>query len=435
MEITYMGLACRTRLVALLTTPLSWLILVSLCCSNTVSTRAAPLPVVEVEAQPFVAHVRRVTQAMELLGEPFTENERRALETALNTSGPDAMRELQTMLDARVLFAVTINPEMRVSATRGNAKPELVEQGWRQFLVKVANQAGTTAKLAVVSQQAQSVFHSQKQTASDVHFHHGKPGESPPPVADLWLDLQTFDQQPLETHLSGLSVEYRIVQLFSRDAGPREATFAFDVGQGTQDLGFRNELHVLFTCQPAHEVTLRVRDENGEPTMACFTVRDAAGRVYPSQAKRLAPDFGFHAQVYRSDGETIRLPEGSYLVRSERGPESVAKETRFEVSGATKEWAFQIERWIDPSKLGWWSGDHHIHAAGCSHYTNPTEGVLATDMARHIQGEDLKIGANLTWGPGFDYQKQFFTGVDDVASKYPYLLRYDVEVSGFGSHQ
>ena len=38
-------------------------------------------------------------------------------------------------------------------------------------------------------------------------------------------------------------------------------------------------------------------------------------------------------------------------------------------------------------------------------------------------------------GPCFDYQKQFFTGEDDKVSTYPYLLRYDVEVSGFGSHQ
>ena len=74
-------------------------------------------------------------------------------------------------------------------------------------------------------------------------------------------------------------------------------------------------------------------------------------------------------------------------------------------------------------------------AAGCAHYTNPTEGVHAPDMMRHCLGEDLKIGANLTWGPCFDYQKQFFTGKDDVVSTYPYLLRYDVEVSGFGSHR
>ena len=85
--------------------------------------------------------------------------------------------------------------------------------------------------------------------------------------------------------------------------------------------------------------------------------------------------------------------------------------------------------------MGWWSGDHHIHAAGCAHYTNPTEGVHAPDMMRHCLGEDLKVGANLTWGPCFDYQKQFFTGKDDSVSQFPYLLRFDVEVSGFGSHQ
>ena len=56
-------------------------------------------------------------------------------------------------------------------------------------------------------------------------------------------------------------------------------------------------------------------------------------------------------------------------------------------------------------------------------------------MIRHCIGEDLKVGANLTWGPCFDYQKQFFSGKIDKVSEYPYLLRYDVEVSGFGSHQ
>ena len=102
---------------------------------------------------------------------------------------------------------------------------------------------------------------------------------------------------------------------------------------------------------------------------------------------------------------------------------------------ATKRLDFKVERWIDPLKFGYVSGDHHIHAAGCAHYTNPTEGVHADDMVRHILGEDLKVGANLTWGPCFDYQKQFFTGKDDKVSLHPYVLRYDIEVSGFGSHQ
>ena len=113
-------------------------------------------------------------------------------------------------------------------------------------------------------------------------------------VADRWLDLELFDKPPLAAALSGLEVEYRILQLSSRDAGKREATLAADVGQGSQDIGFRNDAPILFTVRPSVDVTLRVRDEHGPPTVAAFVIRDAQQRVYPSPAKRLAPDFAFH---------------------------------------------------------------------------------------------------------------------------------------------
>jgi len=405
--------------------------------SGPVNAQSPSLPVVgDVEWQPLAAQARRVSEALDYLGEPLSAADKVALTQALATPGAASVERIQKILDARVLFAVRINPEMRVSVTQGPAKAELVETGWRQFLVKVSNESGTTAPLVAVSPQAQSVHNAQRmETPSDLHFHHGQPSVPPPPAADLWLDLQMYDAQPLTPTLSGLPVEYRIVQLYSRDVGRREAKVGFNVGQGTQDIGFRNEADVLFTCGPAHEVKLRVLDEHGQPATASFTVRDAAGRIYPSQAKRLAPDFAFHPQVYRADGETMRLPPGAYHIRFERGPESVPQETKVQVTAETRELRFQVQRWIDPSTFGWWSGDHHIHASGCSHYTNPTEGVLAGDMARHIAGEDLKVGATLTWGPGFDYQKQFFTGDVDKVSQYPYLIRYDMEVSGFGSHR
>ena len=180
---------------------------------------------------------------------------------------------------------------------------------------------------------------------------------------------------------------------------------------------------------------LAITDENGKPCIAELLIKDKAGRVYPSQIKRHAPDFFFHPQIYRGDGETLKLPDGEYDVVFRRGPESVSETRKIVISGQNASWSFQVKRWIDPSKLGWWSGDHHIHAAGCAHYSVPTQGVHAPDMARHCMGEDLKIGANLTWGPCFDYQKQFFTGTEDKESRFPFLLRYDVEVSGFGSHK
>ena len=185
---------------------------------------------------------------------------------------------------------------------------------------------------------------------------------------------------------------------------------------------------------PSQPVKLQVLDERGKPCVARFTIRDSRGRIYPLPSKRLAPDFAFQSQIYRKHGETLRLPEGSYTIECQRGPESVPETKRLLVGKGATTLAYKVRRWIDPSRHGWWSGDHHIHAAGCAHYSNPTEGVLPEDMARHIQGEDLKVGCNLTWGPCFDYQKQFFTGKNDKTSAYPYLLRYDIEVSGFGSH-
>lgn len=380
---------------------------------------AAELPLVDgVDAQPLIAQTRRLSEALDYLGNPLPEKVKAALETAAKeTDTAKAVQSIQQALDPMCLLGVDINPEARVKVAQGSAAPALVEQGWRMFLVKVHNEAGVTAELKVSSPQGIKLANSPRDQ-----------------IADRWLDLQMYGNQPLVKTLGGLKLEYRIIQLFSRDAGKREAKIAFNVGQGTQDLGFRDAADVLFDCAAANEITLRILDENSKPTTARLTIRDKAGLVYPSQAKRLAPDFAFHPQIYRADGEKIKLPNGTYSIECARGPEYFAKTEELVVKGAC-EFSVKLERWIDPSLLGWWSGDHHIHAAGCAHYTNPSEGVHAPDMLRHCLGEDLKVGCNLTWGPCFDYQKQFFTGTVDKVSQYPYLLRYDIEVSGFGSHQ
>ena len=336
-------------------------------------SRAQTLPIVsDVEPQPFIAQVQRLIEAADYLGSPFGAADKQALDAAMQQSNTAGCEKIQALLDTHCLFGVAINPENRVKVAQGPAKPELVEQGWRQFLVKVQNDSGSTAPLVAVSPNAVSLFESGSANSASDKEYRKRGDTSPRGAADLWLDVQTFDKQPLKPALSGLKLEYRIVQLFSRDAGKREAKFSFNVGQGTQDIGFRNEVDVLFNCRPARNVTFRVGDENGQPTTASFLIRDHAGRVYPSQAKRLAPDFAFHAQVYRGDGETIKLPDGQYTIEFTRGPESLTKKQTVVVGRTTAGITFKVERWIDPSKLGWWSGDHHIHAAGCAHYTNPT---------------------------------------------------------------
>src|SRR5213075_2409301 len=155
------------------------------------------LPTVEnVELQPLAAQAKRIVEASEYLGSPFTKEDRDALEKTAN------VQEIQRVLDKHCLFGVNINPEMRVKVAQGEARPALVEQGWRQFLVKVANEAGTTAQLKAESPNGQKLFNSPKEE-----------------IANRWLELQMFDQQPLTKALSGLPLEYRIIQLYSRDAG------------------------------------------------------------------------------------------------------------------------------------------------------------------------------------------------------------------------
>jgi len=385
-----------------------------------------------VEPQPFLAAAQRIMEAASFLGTPFSDDEIATLKAAISQNDAAAVEKAKAVLDAHALFHVTITPEQRVKVERGAAKAVLDEAGWRQYLVRVENEAGVTARLAVSSPQAKEMYVKGSPPVAP-HAKPRDPGE--PAISTRWLDLQMFEAAPMQPTLSGLGLEYRIVQLYSRDAGKRDATFSFDTGQGTQDLGFRNETSVLFDCQAAREVKLTITDENGKPCIAELLIKDKAGRVYPSQIKRHAPDFFFHPQIYRGDGESIQLPDGEYDVVFRRGPESLPETRKVAIFGQNAAWSFQVKRWIDPSKLGWWSGDHHIHAAGCAHYSVPTQGVHAPDMARHCMGEDLKIGANLTWGPCFDYQKQFFTGTEDKESRFPFLLRYDVEVSGFGSHK
>ncbi|MGH7959241.1 MAG: CehA/McbA family metallohydrolase, partial [Opitutaceae bacterium] len=348
-----------------------FVITLGLSIATVFAAESPPLPIIrEVEWQPLAAQVQRVVQALDVIGEPLRPPERSAIEAALKEKDP---AKLQAALDRRCLFGVNINPEMRVKVQQGPAKPELLEQGWRSFLVKVHNEAGTTAALQAVSPNALAVYeHARDATLSRAHYRDPNRHADPD---YLWLDLSMYDKQPLRENLGGLPLEYRIVQLFSRDAGRREGKIAFNAGQGTQDLGFRNEVDILFTCEAAHPVVFRVHDEKSQPTIAAFLIRDAQGRVYPLRSKRLEPDFFFQQQVYRADGEIVRLPAGRYSIEMSRGPESIVQKSVLNVP-VQKEAAFKVERWIDPANFGWWSGDHHIHAAGCSHYIKPTEGVL-----------------------------------------------------------
>lgn len=506
----------------------------------------------QVDAQPLNVQVARLVEALDYIGNPLPEETKKRLQALKKETDTDRVgKEIQSLLDPLCLAAVTIG-ENRLTAHAMSDPKRLVEKGWSNYLVKVCNTSGITSRLSVESPNARSMPHSK---AED--------------VASRWLGLSMFDGRPMRPDLSGLELEYRIIQLYSRDAGIQNASLDFSVAtkpgqkgrqirewrfdkgtdgwnaanqvnlsaregslfvQGTGsdpfitaevgsvtgevilrfwsetdqdgvgqvfwwteerpepdgervisfpiipggahqyevvlpvegvlagvridpnlkpcetrfdwiDLSYAhrqgetwNSVPLRFQVEPAIPVRLIIKDKKGEPAVAALEIRDSLGRVYPEQSKRLAPDFFFHPQIYRRDGEDLLLPPGEYMIRCWRGPHSIPENKKLVVGKEPTTLEYQVRRWIDPTTFGWWSGDHHIHAAGCLHYVNPTQGVLPKDMLRQTMGEDMNVGCCLTWGPCFDYQKQFFTGDVDQVSEYPYLLRYDIEVSGFGSH-
>jgi hypothetical protein len=388
------------------------------------------LKVADVERQPLLAATERLVEALDYVGSPLGVADREALKAALkeNDAGKFAAA-VQKVLDPHCVVGVTINAESRVSVVEGPVKKELTQQGWRTFLVKVQNLAGINPELKVESPNLAPLY--KRSSGSPLPERVVTPGDVP----NRWLDAVMFNSQPLKPALSGLALEYRIIQLYSRDVGKREAKLGFNVGQGTQEIGFRNAVPILFQCLPAVEVVLHVVDFDGKPTTAAFVIRDKYGRVYPNPARRLAPDFFFHNQIYRADGESVHLAPGDYTVEVSRGPEYVIEKHKLVIGEniVSQPAEFKLRRWIHPAERRWISGDHHVHAAGCAHYDNPTEGVTPSDMMRHILGEDLNVGCVLSWGPCWYSQKQYFEGKTSALSRPNYLMRYDVEVSGFPS--
>jgi hypothetical protein len=408
---------------------LAWLTAAGLLAATALAQDLAP---VAVEGQPLAANARRLEQALEYLGAPLPPATRKALQAACAARDAAA---IQRLLDPHVLLAVTINPEARVKVARGPAKAILQQAGYTPVIVKVINDSTVTKALRISSPQAGPPY------AGMARLSMTRQDQLPllldtkyRPDKDRFLHVEMFTSQPMTPNLSGLKVEYALALIYSGEAGKREATIGFDIGQGTQDLGFRAEVPVLFDVRPAVPLKLTIRDHDGKPTVGRFTFRDRGGHVYPPQARRLAPDLFFQEQIYRNDGDIVLLPPGEFTMYYSRGPEyRLLKKTLNVPARGVARAEVKLQRWIDPAAFGYFSGDHHIHAAGCAHYTSPTEGVMPHDMYLQVKGEGLNVGCLLTWGPCYNFQRQFFEPKPHKLSEPFTVLKYDLEVSGFGS--
>lgn len=135
---------------------------------------------------------------------------------------------VQGALDQATQLEVEINPESRVTVAPGEAACTLLEKEWNYRLIKVVNLARVTAPLRVSSPQS--------------HDHSAASSR------DSWFHLELYGGDDAVAPLAGAKVEYRVMRFRPSEAGKRAAVIAVDVGQGTADIGFRNDVLLTFKC-------------------------------------------------------------------------------------------------------------------------------------------------------------------------------------------
>jgi hypothetical protein len=174
-------------------------------------------------------NVLNLIRLMDRLGCALPEQVVRELSAPLPNEAAEEefVRRAQRVLDPLCLVEIAINPESRVKAARGPGEATLMQGKLKCFVLKVRNEAGVTQALTV--------------TGPQVRF----PTEQ---AENRWLEADI--RHVVLDRLTGREVEYVLLRLRTEHSGKREATLTFDVGQGTQDLGFRAEVPILFTIRP-----------------------------------------------------------------------------------------------------------------------------------------------------------------------------------------
>jgi hypothetical protein len=179
--------------------------------------------------EPFRKHCRDLLSAHGSLKGPIPAATLKTVRDLLDGKAENTeatANTIEELLDPYCLLVVTINPESRVKAARGAAPARLHLHKEEIALIKVINEAGVTHALQI--------------TGPELLPKDGRADER------RWLTLVAHGEAPLRRALNGHRVEYRLVGLTPHQSGKREAILKFDVGQGTQDLGFRGEVPILF---------------------------------------------------------------------------------------------------------------------------------------------------------------------------------------------
>jgi hypothetical protein len=178
--------------------------------------------------------------------------------------------------------------------------------------------------------------------------------------------------------------------------------------------------------QPTGTVHLVVVDkESREPLVARVSLQQKDGKYFAP----LGSLYRIHANLehfYFSHGAAVTVPAGKFVVQAFHGTEYRVAKQEFELSpGENRTVALELQRWIDPAKNSWYSGESHIHANyGYGHWYNTPE-----SMRLQLEGEGLNVANFMVANSDTDgvFDREFFRGSPDPHSAPKTILYWNEE--------
>src|SRR5579864_8724096 len=221
----------------------------------------------ELAPQPYFAGLNRALEALAKLGAPIAAADAQQITALANQNDSAAVDAAEKILDRYTLARLSLDAAGTGRVEMGGAQRTLVEQGWRMFLVRIGNPGRRTDSLNFAS-ESQGPGSMMSWTMAP-RAHMGDRLNKGPIIEKLWVMSRIHqpgavppgDQDDKPIQLSGMPVEYRIIELFSRDSGhhsDRFTMYAFTKDSGWPYASGHREFE--FDCLPSRTVRLAVCD-------------------------------------------------------------------------------------------------------------------------------------------------------------------------------
>jgi hypothetical protein len=159
-----------------------------------------------------------------------------------NESDDLALQSMQRVLDHYALLDVNLTDEawfLLHPAAMSPAGRPLTQGRWATFLVKVRNDSRVTSPLAVRSDQG--IYE-----PADPAGHLSATCQPQEHGWAQWFKFHIVGPPLMQAKLSGMEVEYFVMQICSLDSGDRAAELTFYLGGGLVSQGHYGSLSLLF---------------------------------------------------------------------------------------------------------------------------------------------------------------------------------------------